>query len=1174
MKNLLNIPPLPSSADQKHYWGGLEGTSLLLAICESVRAYPGLSLVIVNSSQAVFELESAFDFFLKEVQQKEVLPERDGQRQQTFPAHRVLSFPDWETLPYDNFSPHQDIISQRIEALSQLAVAQQGCATLVVGVATLLHWLAPRNYVGANTFEVKIGQTFQVVEERRRLEALGYNCVETVYEHGEFALRGSILDVFPMGCSLPVRIELFDDEISTLRAFDPETQRSKEKFDSVRVLPAREIPLSDKALNLFKQNFREQFDVDYTRCPLYQDISEGIAASGIEYYLALFFDELESFFQYLPKETLIFCVGDLVTAVESFWQETQQRYEEHRYDVLRPILPPEQVYLKKEEFFAHLKQFKQVVIPTKEHEARYQDKTQYKRFVTYPPPELSVNNKLSNPLSALTSYIAACSEQNKRVLFCAESAGRRETLLELFSRYQFYPKVVQSWIAFLETDIQVAMTVGALDQGLELDEWVLISESQLFGHQVFQTRRQRKQEDIADNIVRDLTELKLGAPVVHINHGVGRYQGLVKLEFDGQSQEFLSLQYSSNDKLYVPVSSLHLISRYAGLEEERAPLHALGSEQWQKEKRKAMEKVHDTAAQLLHIYARRAAKEGYAFTVEMSEYEKFSSQFPFEETADQKKAIVEVLTDLKSGKPMDRLVCGDVGFGKTEVAMRAAFVVLQQGFQIIVLVPTTLLAQQHYETFKDRFAEWPVNIEVLSRFKSSKDQAEVLKKFSSGAIDIVIGTHKLLQDNVKPHKLGLVIIDEEHRFGVRQKERLKSFCSDVDILALTATPIPRTLNMAMSGIKDISIIATPPEKRLSIKTFVREYNKALVKEAVLRELRRGGQVYYLHNEVKSIEKAAENVQTLVQEARVGVAHGQLREKELEKVMSDFYHKRFNVLVCTTIIETGIDIPTANTIIMARADKLGLAQLHQLRGRVGRSHHQAYAFLFTPNKRLMTADAIKRLEAISQADNLGAGFTLASHDLEIRGAGEFLGEEQSGHITKIGFSLYMDMLDKAVSAIKAGKVPDLDQPFEQGCEINLRSQALIPDDYLPDVHMRLIFYKRIANADSSEGLRDLQVEMIDRFGLLPIAVKHLFLMTQLKLQVQDLGISKIEYGPEGGYIQFSEQTRVDPMQIVKWVQMRPQQFQLSTAHKLRLLLRLSDVNERIDYLEGLIRDLRV
>lgn len=1143
---------IPNSNRIKGQWGQAKGAGLDVLIAQARAQHQGPMLVIADTPDTALRIEDALPYFLD-----------DNHKQ-------LLAFPDWETLPYDNFSPHQDIISQRIKTLSLLP--NQSDFLAITSLATLLHRMPPVDYIQLHSFCLSVGDTLTINKERKRLERLGYRSVDTVYEHGEFAVRGALLDIFPMGNPTPIRIDLFDDEIESLRAFDPETQRTTEKYDSIELLPARETPLTPESSQHFKQQFRRLFDVDCNRCPIYQDISDGIASAGIEYYLPLFFEQTAAFFEYLPDNCLILLVGDIQQSIAKYWEQIEERYEERRHDKLRPVLPPSDLFLNEAPFFEALNQFTRVFISEAAHDS---DKAFSHDFSLQTPPDISVNRRANDPLGNLRNALAEAKENKQRVLLLTDSRGRRESVLEMLQDANLSPATLDTWQDFIsDKNCEFGISICTLEQGAVLPDQglILLTEAELFGQRVAQKRRRRSNDDHSENVIRDLTELKIGAPVVHMDHGVGRYQGLVSLSVEDQTQEFLLLHYAGDAKLYVPVASLHLIARYSGLDEESAPLHNLGSESWQKEKRKAIEKIHDTAAELLNVYARRAAKPGHAYEVATQDYRLFESEFPFEETPDQAEAIKNVIGDLKAPQPMDRLVCGDVGFGKTEVAMRAAFVIVQSGMQVAVLVPTTLLAQQHYETFQDRFANWPVTIEVLSRFKSSKDQAEVIEKVQRGKIDILIGTHKLLQDSVNYHALGLIVIDEEHRFGVKHKEKLKALRSDVDILTLTATPIPRTLNLAMNGVRDISIIATPPAKRLSIKTFVRQYHHSVVKEAILRELRRGGQVYYLHNEVKSIEQTARNLQELVPEARIGIAHGQLRERELESVMSDFYHKRFNILVCTTIIETGIDVPSANTIVMDRADKLGLAQLHQLRGRVGRSHHQAYAFLLTPHPKAMTSDAIKRLDAIAEADTLGAGFTLASHDLEIRGAGELLGDEQSGHITKIGFSLYMDMLERAVKAIKAGKTPNLDKPLQQGCEINLRCPALIPDEYLPDVHLRLLFYKRISNAQSDTDLDHLKVEMIDRFGLLPEAVQNLFLLTALKIDIEPMGLARIEFGPQGGYIDFEADTQVSPQVIVKWVQTRPQDFQLAGANRLRLKKAIPEHKERLAYLKDICHGL--
>ncbi len=1140
--SVLRLPPLPAASGKQH-WGNLPGAALSLAIAEAASNAKRFTLLLTADSQSAERLQEELAFFAPE------LP--------------VLHFPDWETLPYDLFSPHQDIVSQRIATLYQLPELSHG--VLVVPITTALHRLAPKRFLLGSSLVLDVGQKLDVEQMRLRLEAAGYRCVDTVYEHGEFAVRGALIDLFPMGSALPYRIDLFDDEIETLRTFDPENQRSIDKVESIRLLPAREFPLKKEAVTGFRARFRERFDVDFRRCPIYQDLSTGITPAGIEYYLPLFYEETATLFDYLPEDSQVFSLPGIEQAAEQFWNDVRNRYEERRVDPERPLLPPAELFMPVEDCFARLKLWPRVVASQQDVEPGIGRE----RFPAQALPELAIESKASEPLGKLRQFLDGFPG---RVLFTAESAGRREVLLELLARLKLRPQEVEGWGGFLASEERLAIAIAPLDEGLLLDEVALVAESPLFGQRVMQRRRREKCRDGGDNVIKNLTELREGAPVVHIDHGVGRYQGLVTLEIEGQAQEFLLLQYADEAKLYVPVASLHLIARYTGSDDALAPLHKLGSETWQKAKRKAAEQVRDVAAELLDIYARRAARQGYAFKDPQVDYETFAAGFPFEETPDQQAAIDAVREDLLSAKPMDRLVCGDVGFGKTEVAMRAAFIAVHGGKQVAVLVPTTLLAQQHYNSFRDRFADWPVRVEVMSRFKSAKEVQNAITELADGKIDILIGTHKLLQDDVKFSNLGLVIIDEEHRFGVRQKEQLKALRSEVDILTLTATPIPRTLNMSIAGMRDLSIIATPPARRLSVRTFVMEANNPTIKEALLRELLRGGQVYYLHNDVKTIEKCAADLQALVPEARIAIGHGQMRERDLEQVMSDFYHKRFNVLVASTIIETGIDVPSANTIIIERADKFGLAQLHQLRGRVGRSHHQAYAYLLTPPRKAMTDDAQKRLEAIANAQDLGAGFVLATHDLEIRGAGELLGEGQSGQIQAVGFTLYMEMLERAVKAIRKGEQPNLEQPLGGGPEINLRLPALIPEDYLPDVHARLILYKRIANAADEDGLKELQVEMIDRFGLLPEPTKNLVRLTLLKLQAEKLGITKIDAGPQGGRIEFSADTSVDPMVLIKLIQSQPNRYKFEGATLFKFQVPMERPEERFNTLEALLERL--
>ncbi|MFK3794968.1 transcription-repair coupling factor [Pseudomonas sp. NPDC088444] len=1143
---VLRLPILPA-ASGKQQWGNLPGAAQSLAIAEAASAAKRFTLLLTADSQSAERLEQELKFFAPD------LP--------------VLHFPDWETLPYDLFSPHQDIISQRIASLYRLPELEHG--VLVVPITTALHRLAPTRFLLGSSLVLDVGQKLDVEVMRTRLEASGYRYVDTVYEHGEFTVRGALIDLFPMGSKLPYRIDLFDDEIETLRTFEPDTQRSIDKVDSVRLLPAKEFPLQKEAVVRFKARFRERFDVDFRRSPIFQDLNSGITPAGIEYYIPLFFEETSTLFDYLPQDTQVFSLPGIEAAAETFWKDVRNRYEERRIDPDRPLLPPDELFLPVEDCFARLKSWPRVVASQDDLETG----VGRERFPAQALPNLAIEAKANQPLAALSGFLDAFTG---RVLFTAESAGRREVLLELLDRLKLRPKTVDSWQEFVDSKERLAITIAPLDEGLVLEQpaLALIAESPLFGQRVMQRRRREKRMDghANDAVIKNLAELREGAPVVHIDHGVGRYLGLATLEVENQVAEFLMLAYADEAKLYVPVANLHLIARYTGSDDELAPLHRLGSEAWQKAKRKAAEQVRDVAAELLDIYARRAAREGYAFADPKLDYETFSAGFPFEETPDQQTTIEAVRADMLAPKPMDRLVCGDVGFGKTEVAMRAAFIAVHGGKQVAILVPTTLLAQQHYNSFRDRFADWPVKVEVMSRFKSTKEVNAAVAELAEGKIDIVIGTHKLLQDDVKIKNLGLVIIDEEHRFGVRQKEQLKALRSEVDILTLTATPIPRTLNMAVAGMRDLSIIATPPARRLSVRTFVMEQNKPTVKEALLRELLRGGQVYYLHNDVKTIEKCAADLAELVPEARIGIGHGQMNERELEQVMSDFYHKRFNVLIASTIIETGIDVPSANTIIIERADKFGLAQLHQLRGRVGRSHHQAYAYLLTPPRKQITPDAEKRLEAIANTQDLGAGFVLATNDLEIRGAGELLGEGQSGQIQAVGFTLYMEMLERAVKSIRKGEQPNLEQPLGGGPEINLRVPGLIPEDYLPDVHARLILYKRIANAADEEGLKDLQVEMIDRFGLLPEPTKNLVRMTLLKLKAEQLGIKKIDAGPQGGRIEFGADTPVEPLTLIKLIQGQPKRYKFEGATLFKFMVPMERPEERFNHLEALLERL--
>lgn len=1123
-------------------WGQLYGSSYTLAIASAAVDYPGLVLVIAPDSQTALRIEAELIFFTRNSNLD------------------ILVFPDWETLPYDIFSPHQDIISQRLITLYRLPSQRQGI--LIVPVATLMQRLAPRAYLDSHALLLTTGEQLVLDNFRQRLEGAGYSCVSQVMEHGEFAIRGSLIDLFPMGSEQPYRIDLFDNEVESIRTFDPETQCSTAKVTTIQCLPAREFPLTKEAITRFRQAFRSHFEGDPQRSPIYREVSQGNAPGGIEYYLPLFFETSETLFDYLPADTLTLQLEGTETAMTAFQDQFMERYEQHRYDSERPLLPPHRLFLDSLWLEQALAGYNRIEL--------YQEPLTGKdtNFATEQPPTLHFQPRTDHPATALQAFLQ---EFTGRVLFTAESSGRREVLLDTLGKYGLRPTSCEGWQDFLNSRYRLAITTAPLEQGLLLTDPALavIAEFQLYGERVRQIRRRGPTRD-ADTIVRNLTDLNMGSPVVHEDHGVGRYAGLQRLQAAGIETEFVVLEYAEGDKLYVPVSSLHLLSRYTGSSPETAPLHKLGSEQWARAKRKAAEKVTDAAAELLDIYARRQARPGYVFGFNETDYTAFAAAFPFDETADQQAAISAVLQDMRSPEPMDRLICGDVGFGKTEVAMRAAFLATQDSYQVAVLVPTTLLAQQHHQNFLDRFADWPVRVEVLSRFRSRKQQDEILKGLQDGTVDIVIGTHKLIQNSVKFKRLGLVIIDEEHRFGVRQKERLKALRSDVDVLTLTATPIPRTLNMAMAGLRNLSIIATPPADRLTIKTFVSEWNKTLIQEACQRELKRGGQIFFLHNDVESIERQARDLSELIPQARIAVAHGQMRERALEQVMLDFYHRRHNILVCTTIIESGIDIPTANTIIINRADKFGLAQLHQLRGRVGRSHHRAYAYLIVPPKSAMNPDAVKRIEALESLEDLGAGFMLANHDLEIRGAGELLGEEQSGQIHEIGFTLYMDLLERAVQALKSGQSPELDRPLNHGPEIDLQSPALIPDNYLPDVYTRLIMYKRIASAQTPEQLRDLQVEMIDRFGLLPEPVKTLFRMTDLKLLATPIGVRKIEAGPKGGRILFNPEPRINIGKLIQLIQTQPSTYKLDGQDKLRFSKDMQDSEARVGEIEKLLQ----
>ncbi|MEQ8208153.1 MAG: transcription-repair coupling factor [Woeseia sp.] len=1125
--------------------GRLTGASTALAAVELARGLSRPVLLLAPDAREADRLEAEARWFAGD------LP--------------VAHFVEWETLPWDTFSPHQDIVSQRLAVLAGLSQQKRGI--LIVSASVLLQRLPPVGYVAARTLSLNTGDTLDRQAFIDKLSAAGYLRVPQVEEHGEFAVRGALLDVFPMGSAEPLRIDFFDDEIDTLRCFDPDTQMSGEKIGGVNILPAREVPLDDEAVKLFRRRYRERFEGQPSQSRVYRDISDGIAHGGIEYYLPLFFEDTATLADYLHSDTVIVAPAELDGLLEQNWTEIKERYELCRLDPERPILSPEETFASPEHIAELLSHYRQVATSSN----KIPESATVLNVESRLPPAMKIEARFEDAARALMTFL---SNFAGRVLFTADSAGRRESVSDFLQGRDQKVARVTSWGEFCHSDSRLCVAVAPLEDGvlLPVAGIAIVSEQQLFGEKVRQRNRRRRAERDPESIIRQLNDLQAGSPVVHAEHGVGRYLGLVTLEAGGTVAEFLHLEYAGGDKLYVPVQSLDVISRYTGASPENAPLHRLGSDQWAKARKRAINKIRDVAAELLDVYARREARPGHAFKWSEADYRSFESGFPFEPTEDQQQTIDDVLADLAAARPMDRVVCGDVGFGKTEVALRAAFAAVHGGKQVALLVPTTLLAQQHGQTFKDRFADWPVRVEVMSRFRSPKEVKSVVENMRNGRVDIVIGTHRLLQHVKDFEKVGLVIIDEEHRFGVRHKEAIKSMRSEVDILTLTATPIPRTLNMALGGLRELSLITTPPAERLAVKTFVSEWNDVVIREACLREIKRGGQVYFIHNKVEDIARIGERLSALVPEAKIRVGHGQMPERELEQVMLDFYHRRFNLLLCTTIVESGIDVPTANTIIINRADRFGLAQLHQLRGRVGRSHHRAYAYMIAPPKRAMTADAVKRLEAIDSLEDLGSGFTLATHDLEIRGAGELLGDTQSGQIQEIGFSLYTEMLTRAVEALREGKVANLDKPLNAGVEVNLHVPALLPDDYVPDVHLRLILYKRIASARGEKELRDLQVELIDRFGLLPPAAKNLMRVAAIRASAARLGIEKIDASDQAGFLQFGDDADVDPLQLVRLMQTRSHIYRMRGADRLQFRQPMVEIDDRFAAINTLLTEL--
>jgi len=1148
---LLLKPQVPTTKQRRLSWHQLYGSAAALALAEATRSDQRLYVVVTDDARELERLSAELQFFAGDR-----LP--------------LLTLPDWEVLPYDLFSPHPDITSQRLRTLFELPRLQAGC--LIVAADVLMQRLPPRNYVQGRAFELAVGEALQLDPFRQRLIEAGYVSVSQVASPGEYAVRGSLFDVYPMGTTAPLRIDLFDDTIEAIRRFDPDTQRSLDSLDRVRLLPAREIPLDPDGVREFRRRFRTRFEGDPTRASIYRGVSEGVAPAGIEFYIPLFFDETATLFDYLPQNAVLVHDSDLPGALAKSWDGIETRYEDRRHDIERPVLAPGELFVSPKEIDTRLAQFSSVTLNTFKVDTELGGENAY-NFPTSAVNELRIDARAEHPFAPLDLFL---NEFAGRVLIAADSPGRREVLQEMLRGHGYTITPVAGWEAFTTSNAKLALTVAAGLQGLTLSHppIAIISEAQLFGQRARQEQQRRRKRAAADPeaILRDLQDLNPGAPVVHQEYGVGRYVGLQVMEIAGQSGEFLVLEYMDGDRVYVPVHSLHLVTRYTGAAPESAPLHKLGTDQWARARRKAAEQVRDVAAELLDLYARRKAQQGVKLAVSEQEYQKFADAFPFDETEDQAEAIRAVLDDMKGGKPMDRIVCGDVGFGKTEVAMRAAFAAVEAGKQVAVLAPTTLLAQQHMTNFRDRFADWAVRVESLSRFSNSKEINNTIAGIEAGAVDIVVATHRLLHSHVRFKDLGLIIVDEEHRFGVRDKERLQALRADTHVLTLTATPIPRTLNMALGGLRDLSLITTPPAMRQAIKTFIIEWHGPTLREAALRELRRGGQMYFVHNEVKTIEKMAAEVQALIPEASVRIGHGQMRERDLEQLMVDFYHRRFDLLVCTTIIESGIDVPTANTIMINRADHFGLAQLHQLRGRVGRSHHRAYAYLIAPPRKALAGDAAKRLEAIESMEDLGAGFVLATHDLEIRGAGELLGEQQSGQMTEIGLAMYLDMLEQAVKALKQGRKPNLDKPLAGETEVELRLPAFLPEAYVSDVHVRLGLYKRIAAADSDADLDELNAEIYDRFGPLPPSARNLLELAKLKLAARHLGIRRMDMGAGGGTIVFEEQNQIDPLTVIQMIQKEPLEYKLEGSLKLRVARLLSSEADRFAFAADLMRRL--
>ncbi len=1143
----INQPEIPLKEGEVIHWRNLHGSAPSYAVAQLIEKLSQDNsnqkaplIYVCATALHVQQISRELDFYCDKTVQ-------------------ILTFPDWECLPYDRVSPHAEIVSNRLLALHRLPTMQN--SILIIPINALIQRLTPQSYVNAHTFDLQVGDDLDTEAFRQRLVDASYYSVDQVLSPGEFAIRGGIVDIFPSGTSMPFRIDLFDTTIETIRLFDPDTQRSTDNLDEIKILPAREFSLDKASISQFREAFRAAIEGDPKESLIYREISKGFAPTGSEFYLPLFFPETSTLFDFVNPNAIFVLEESVMENADILQTEINERYENAQLNPEWPPLAPKVLYLSTDEVYRGLKNHRRVQLlnldlKSAKHLVEYDTQT---------PQHFNLNPRSETPYQEFISY---CQQSSNRILFIAESAGRRENLLGIFEDNKTACNRVDDWQTFLNNDERLSLTVADIDRGLKLNssQVEIISESQLYGERKSQKRRRSERNRDPDSIIKSLAELNIGDPVVHEDHGVGRYRGLEALQISGNNNEFATIEYHGGDKIYIPVLSLDLVSRYVGGSPETAPLHKMGSDQWLKIRKKAKEKAYDVAAELLEVQALRLARKGHAFPVIDHHYDAFSAGFEFEETPDQLDVIDAVINDMTQEKPMDRLVCGDVGFGKTEIALRAAYMAIAGNKQVVMLVPTTLLAQQHFNSFSDRFADWPIKVELLSRFRTAKETTVALEGLQNGTVDIAIGTHKLIQKDVKFNDLGLMIIDEEHRFGVRQKEQLKKLRSQVDILTLTATPIPRTLNFALSGLRDISVIGTPPKARLSVNTFVREWDDGLLKEAIIREIRRGGQIYFLHNEVQTIEKMMVRIQDLVPEARIQIGHGQMKERELETVMRDFYHQRFNLLLCTTIIESGIDVPTANTIIINRAERFGLAQLHQLRGRVGRSHHQAYAYMIAPDLNTMSEDARKRLTAIESLNTLGAGFALASQDLEIRGAGELLGESQSGSIDQIGYSMYSNFLEQAIAdiqrkkQIKRGEKPSVPN-LQEKIEIDLSVPARFPDDYIPDVHMRLTMYKRIANTSNKENLQELQIEMIDRFGLLPDAAKNLFAIAELKLLATLLDIKSLSVGPKGGLIKFNENPQINIDRLMRTVAQNPNEYRFNGAESVQITREMQSTDER-------------